>query len=82
MVTSSLTEWLKSHGLERFASVFEENEVDLMTFRMLTEGDLKEIGVPFGPRKRIIHLLGEEKRLEGRPRSTPWSAFRSANDVT
>jgi class 3 adenylate cyclase/tetratricopeptide (TPR) repeat protein len=64
MVTSSLTEWLKSHGLERFASVFEENEVDLMTFRMLTENDLKEIGVPFGPRKRMIHLLGEEKRLE------------------
>jgi class 3 adenylate cyclase/tetratricopeptide (TPR) repeat protein len=74
MVTSSLTEWLKSHGLERFASVFEENEVDLLTFRMLTEGDLKEIGVPFGPRKRIIHLLGEEKRLE---KSTPFDAVVS-----
>ena len=64
MVTSSLTEWLKSHGLERFTSIFEENEVDLLTFRMLTEADLKEIGVPFGPRKRMMHLLGEEKRLE------------------
>ncbi len=42
-----------------------------MTFRMLTEGDLKEIGVPFGPRKRIIHLLGEEKRLE---KSAPFDA--------
>ena len=64
MKAASLSEWLKSHDLERFIEVFEENEVDLTTLRLLTESDLKELGLPFGPRKRILNLLGEEKALE------------------
>jgi class 3 adenylate cyclase/tetratricopeptide (TPR) repeat protein len=61
MKTSSLLEWLKSHDLERFIEVFEENEVDLATLRVLSESDLKELGLPFGPRKRMLNLLGEER---------------------
>ena len=61
MKAPTLLEWLKSHDLERFAEIFEENEVDLATLRLLTESDLKELGLPFGPRKRILNLLGEEK---------------------
>ncbi len=64
MKAPSLLEWLKSHDLERFVGIFEENEVDLTTLRVLTESDLKELGLPFGPRKRILNLLGEEKSLE------------------
>jgi class 3 adenylate cyclase/tetratricopeptide (TPR) repeat protein len=64
MKASSLSEWLKSHEFERFIEVFEENEVDLTTLRVLTEDDLKELGLPFGPRKRILNLLSEEKALE------------------
>jgi class 3 adenylate cyclase len=60
----SLSEWLKSNDLERFVEVFEENEVDLATLRLLTESDLKELGLPFGPRKRILNLLSEEKALD------------------
>jgi SAM domain (Sterile alpha motif) len=64
MNASSLSEWLKSYDLEQFVHSFEENEVDLATLRVLTESDLKELGLPFGPRKRILHLLGEEKALD------------------
>jgi class 3 adenylate cyclase/tetratricopeptide (TPR) repeat protein len=64
MNSSSLSAWLKSHDLEQFLKVFEENEVDLVTLRVLTESDLNEIGLPFGPRKRIMNLLNEEKELE------------------
>ena len=60
----SLSEWLKSRDLERFIEVFQENEVDLTTLRLLTESDLKELGLPFGPRKRILSLLTEEKALD------------------
>ena len=60
MKAPSLSEWLTSRDLERFIEVFEENEVDLPTLRLLTESDLKELGLPFGPRKRILHLLAEE----------------------
>lgn len=58
---STLLEWLKSNDLERFRPIFEDNEVDLETLRMLTDDDLKEIELPFGPRKRILNLLREEK---------------------
>jgi len=64
MKASLLSEWLKSNGLERFADVFEENEVDLPTLRLLSENDLKELGLPFGPRKRIVNLLSTEKALD------------------
>jgi len=64
MTASPLSGWLHSHDLEQFLKTFEENEVDLTTLRVLTESDLKELGLPFGPRKRIINLLGEEKALE------------------
>jgi class 3 adenylate cyclase/tetratricopeptide (TPR) repeat protein len=64
MKAASLSEWLKSHELERFIEVFEENEVDLSTLRLLTESDLQELGLPFGPRKRILNLLNQEKALE------------------
>jgi class 3 adenylate cyclase/tetratricopeptide (TPR) repeat protein len=64
MRIASVSEWLKSHSLERFAQVFEQNEVDLATLRVLTESDLKELGVPFGPRKRILSLLSEERAVE------------------
>ena len=37
MKAASLSEWLKSHDLERFIEVFEENEVDLTTLRLLTD---------------------------------------------
>jgi hypothetical protein len=61
MKVASLAEWLKSHGLERLTEIFEQNEVDLSTLRVLTESDLKELGLPFGPRKRILHLLSDER---------------------
>jgi class 3 adenylate cyclase/tetratricopeptide (TPR) repeat protein len=64
VLTSTLTEWLTLHGLERFTPLFEQNEVDLQTLRLLTDDDLKELGLPFGPRKRILSLLGEERQLE------------------
>jgi class 3 adenylate cyclase/tetratricopeptide (TPR) repeat protein len=64
MKSKSLLEWLKSHDLEQFVELFDENEVDLATLRILTESDLKELGLPFGPRKRILNILREEKVLE------------------
>jgi class 3 adenylate cyclase len=61
MKSPPLSQWLKANDFERFIGIFEENEVDLATLRVLTESDLKELGLPFGPRKRILNLLAEEK---------------------
>jgi len=50
-------EWLRSLGLESYADLLESQHVDLETLRILTDGDLQELGLPFGPRKRILHAL-------------------------
>ena len=54
---NSLPDWLKTLGLEHYASVFAENEVDFDALRVLSDQDLQELGLAFGPRKRLLHAL-------------------------
>jgi class 3 adenylate cyclase/predicted ATPase len=56
-----IAEWLKAQQLEQFLPVFQEAQVDFETLQVLTEADLKELGLPFGPRKRILSALAERK---------------------
>jgi class 3 adenylate cyclase/tetratricopeptide (TPR) repeat protein len=58
---SAITEWLRNHDLDRYASIFIDNEVDFSTLQVLTDGDLKELGLPFGPRKRLLSALTRVK---------------------
>ncbi|MGE5199549.1 MAG: AAA family ATPase, partial [Rhodospirillaceae bacterium] len=60
-MTTPLADWLKSHGVDKYAATLEENEVDLDTLRILGEDDLRELGLPFGPRKRILRALEDER---------------------
>lgn len=41
----ALSEWLQRIGLERYASTFLENGVELDSLPLLTEGDLEKRGV-------------------------------------
>ena len=43
--------------LERYAEPFEREEVTLADLRELSEAELKELGVPLGPRKTILRAL-------------------------
>ena len=54
---SDIAFWLKGLGLERYADAFAANEIDLDTLPELTEGDLKELGLPIGPRRRILNAI-------------------------
>ena len=47
----SLGEWLTANGLSEFQQVFVDNQVDLTVLPLLTEADLKELGLPLGPRR-------------------------------
>ena len=59
--------WLTTLGLEQYASLFLENEVDFATVQVLTDGDLKELGLPFGPRKRILRAVADLKTANDAP---------------
>jgi class 3 adenylate cyclase/tetratricopeptide (TPR) repeat protein len=61
-MTRTLSEWLKENDLAEFEAVLVENQVDLKTLEILTESDLKELGLAFGPRKRILNTIAELKR--------------------
>jgi class 3 adenylate cyclase len=55
----SLPDWLRQIGLERYAQVFAENDVDLEALRFLTEGDLEKLGISLGHRKKLLNAMAE-----------------------
>ena len=42
---ADILQWLTRHGLEKFAPVFVEHEIDFDMLPLLTEGDVKELGL-------------------------------------
>ena len=49
-----LNAWLEQLGLAKYYPAFAESEVELSDLPDLTEDDLKEIGLPVGPRRRVL----------------------------
>ena len=56
-MTTSISELLRELDLEQYTALFVDNEVDLQTLKILSDDDLKELGLPFGPRKRLLAAL-------------------------
>jgi class 3 adenylate cyclase/tetratricopeptide (TPR) repeat protein len=51
--------WLGSLGLERYEPAFRENEIDLDVLPELTEADLLSLGLPLGPRRKLLKAIAE-----------------------
>lgn len=49
--------WLEDLNLSKYAALFAENEVDLEVLPDLTEQDLTNLGVPLGPRKKLLKAI-------------------------
>ncbi len=45
--------WLHSLGLDQFAEIFVREQIDLEAARTLSDSDLKELGLPLGPRSKL-----------------------------
>ncbi|XP_042452648.1 uncharacterized protein LOC122037271 isoform X1 [Zingiber officinale] len=45
---------LKSLGLDKYTILFQSEEVDMLALRQMGDNDLKEMGIPMGPRKKIL----------------------------
>jgi class 3 adenylate cyclase len=58
----ALTAWLQTLGLERYAQLFAASEVDLEALGLLDEGDLEKLGLPLGPRKKVIKAIADLNR--------------------
>jgi class 3 adenylate cyclase len=58
-MAGEIREWLEGIGLAKYAKAFAENEIDFEVLRHLGEGDLRELGLPMGPRKKLLAAIAE-----------------------
>ena len=66
--------WLRGLGLGRYEEKFRENKIDFDVLADLTDGDLQELGVPLGDRRRLLRAiaeLGAQQPLTTQARPTP-----------
>jgi hypothetical protein len=53
----SIANWLRALGLDKYVGLFTEQEIDLDLLRELTDQDLEKLGIPFGPRKKLLKAI-------------------------
>jgi SAM domain (Sterile alpha motif) len=68
--------WLRGLGLGRYEEKFRENKIDFDVLADLTDGDLRELGVPLGDRRRLLRAIAEfgaqqPRTAQARPRPPP-----------
>ncbi|XP_062149554.1 uncharacterized protein LOC133858126 [Alnus glutinosa] len=54
---TSVDEFLDSLGLDKYTITFQAEEVDMTALIHMTDDDLKALGIPMGPRKKILLAL-------------------------
>lgn len=58
---SSIANWLRELGLADYVEQFEREEIDVETAQDLTEEDMRELGLPMGPRKKLLRAIAALK---------------------
>ena len=51
--------WLRDLGLERYAPAFRDAEIDAAVLPRLTDKHLKELGLPLGPRLKLLEAVAK-----------------------
>ena len=54
---ADLGDWLNGLGLGKYAAAFAEQEIDFDLLPLLTEGDVRELGLPIGPRRKLLEAI-------------------------
>lgn len=68
-VLITLEELLLKLNLQNFKQKFEEEQMEMETLLLCSESDLKDIGLPMGPRKKLIGYLKHEQEEKERKRA-------------
>src|SRR6202044_281421 len=64
---SELRDWLRRHGFEQYAEIFEANDIDLDILPELSERDFEQLGVSLGNRRRLRKALAEDDAAAATP---------------
>ena len=67
MSSPDLAAWLASHDLGASTETFARNEITLPDLPLLSDADLRELGLPMGPRRRPLAAVapGTDERHRG-----------------
>lgn len=57
--TSDIRAWLESRGFGQFVPLFESRQIDVDALPLLTDAHLNELGVPVGPRVKLLAAIAE-----------------------
>uniref|UniRef100_A0A182QTZ5 SAM domain-containing protein n=1 Tax=Anopheles farauti TaxID=69004 RepID=A0A182QTZ5_9DIPT len=57
----AILRFLSAFKLEDYYPVFQKNEIDMETLMMLTENDVKSLGLPLGPYRRLCNAIQERR---------------------
>ena len=55
--------FLESCGLTRYTHLFTNSEVDMDALMELTQDDFTEIGLPIGPRRKLVNAIERRKQV-------------------
>ncbi|MBT4046509.1 MAG: AAA family ATPase [Rhodospirillaceae bacterium] len=84
-MTDNIRDWLTTLELEHWGDVFEANHVALRDVALLTDNDLKDLGLPLGPRRRIANaaaMLGAISAIEPKVGEYPISKVEERRLLT
>lgn len=59
--------FLAAFKLEDYYPIFQKNEIDMETLMLLTETDVKSLGLPLGPYRRLCNAIQERKEALASP---------------
>ncbi|NWR57962.1 DDHD2 Phospholipase, partial [Bucorvus abyssinicus] len=57
-------EMLKKLELSEYCDVFEKEKMDRQALFLCTEENLKEMGIPLGPRMKILHHISSKREMQ------------------
>ncbi|XP_053524362.1 SEC23-interacting protein isoform X2 [Artibeus jamaicensis] len=76
----TLQETLAALSLSEYVSTFEKEKIDMESLLMCTVDDLKEMGVPLGPRKKIANFVKHKAiKLEQKKAASEKKAMTAAS---
>ncbi|HET6519519.1 MAG TPA: SAM domain-containing protein, partial [Geminicoccaceae bacterium] len=63
--------WLRGLGLERYEPAFRDGEIDAAVLPDLTDEHLRELGLPLGPRLKLLKAVAALRGGTAQPLPAP-----------
>jgi hypothetical protein len=76
-----IADWLNKLGMSEYAKRFADNDIDISVLRLLTDQDLKELGLSLGHRRKMLAAIEELKGARPAAAQSPGETVLNSQDV-